>query len=88
MRIYSLLLILSSILSTGCFTIPGRDRIITFDSYVNQNVSCIRPLSKPVEQVEYIPADQSFKSKLNYINQCMINYSWGRGWNNRTDFQN
>lgn len=88
MRIYSLLFVFSSIFLTGCFTVPGRDKIITFDSYVNRNVSCIQPLSKPISITTYVPADQSFKSKLNYINQCMINYSYGRGWNNCTNFQN
>jgi len=90
MKIYSILIIFSSLFLTSCFTIPGKDRIVTVDSYINEDISCIRPLSRPIDTVEYIPADQSLRSKINYINQCMINYSWGRGWNNKTDqdFQN
>jgi len=85
---YSFLLMLSTLALSGCFTVPGNDRIVTVNSFVNEDLGCIKPLGKPIDRVEYIPADQSLKSKVHYIDQCMINYSWGRGWNNRTDFQN
>lgn len=80
-RIYSFLLILSTFLLVGCFTVPGKDRIITINSFANEDVGCIRPINKPIDRVEYIPANQCLKSKINYLNKCMINYSWGRGWN-------
>lgn len=86
MKIYFGLVIFSSLFFlTGCFTVPGTDRVITVDSYVNRSLD-IQPLSKPINNIAYIPADQSLRSKLHYINQCMINYSWGRGWNNFTNF--
>jgi hypothetical protein len=88
MKIYSLLYIISSLYLSGCFTVPGKDRIVTVDSCVNNNLGCIHPLNHPIERVEYIPADQSLKSKVHYIDQCMINYSWGRGWTDRQDFKN
>lgn len=78
----------SSLFLSGCFTVPGKDRFVYIDSFVNEDLGCIRALPKPVEHLEYIPADQSLKSKFNYIQQCMINYSWGRGWTNRQDFKN
>ena len=85
-RIYFWLIIFSTLLLTGCFTVPGKDRIITVNSAVNEDLGCIKILPKPVEYEEYIPADQSLKSKFNYINQCLINYSWGRGWTSTQDF--
>jgi len=89
MKIYVLGLTISSLFFTGCFTVPGKDRIITVDSCINnQGATANHPLNYPTEYVEYIPADQSIKAKLRYINQCMINYSWGSGWNDRTDFKN
>jgi len=88
MNIYIIPLIISSLFLSGCFTVPGKDRVIVIDSYVNRDLGCIRPLKKPITKVEYIPANQSLKSKANYINQCMINYSWGRGWNNEQNFKN
>jgi hypothetical protein len=87
-KIYAFCVILSSLFTSGCFTVPGKDRIITVNSYVNQDMGCIRPLDRPIEQVEYIPADQSLKSKVHYLDQCLINYSWGRGWTDKQDFQN
>jgi len=86
MKIYSLILVISSFLLLGCFTVPGNDRIVTIRYIPDQHFNYIHPLNRPIDQVEYIPANQSFHSKLNYINECMINYSWGRGWNNRQDF--
>jgi hypothetical protein len=88
MKIYVLMLGFSSLFLSGCFTVPGKDRFVYIDSFVNEDLGCIRALPKPVEHLEYIPADQSLKSKFNYIQQCMINYSWGRGWTNRQDFKN
>lgn len=87
MKIYSLLPIMASVLLQGCFTIPGKDRIVQING-INEDIGCIKPLSKPMERVEYIPANQSFISKINYINQCMINYSHGQGWNNKRYFEN
>jgi hypothetical protein len=87
-KIYSTLFVISTLLLSGCFTVPGKDRIITIDSYVDGNSGCIRPLNHPIERVEYIPADQTLKSKVHYIDDCMINYSWGRGWTDKQDFQN
>ena len=81
MRTYALMLTFSSLILTGCFTVPGKDKIVIIDSYINTSVGPINPLSKPIEQIEYIPSDQSLKSKVHYINQCLINYSWGRGFN-------
>lgn len=87
MKTYLHLLIISSLFLSGCFTIPGKDRFIYTDSFVNEDLGCIRPLPNPIEQIEYISTkDQSFWAKARYINQCMINYSHGQGWNNRTDF--
>ena len=91
MKIYSLLLIISSFFISGCFTVPGKDRIVTTQFILigdPNHVQPLRPLKHPIDRVEYILADQSFRSKLNYINQCMINYSWGRGWTDRQYFQN
>jgi hypothetical protein len=88
MKIYTFVLIFTSLFLTGCFTVPGKDRIVTVESYVNTDLCCIRPIDNPVDQVEYIPANQSFISKLNYIHNCMINYSHGQGWNDRQYFEN
>jgi len=77
---YSFLLILSTLSLFGCFTVPGKDRVVEVNSFVNEDLGCIKPVGKPIDRVEYIPADQSLKSKVHYIDQCMINYSWGRGW--------
>ena len=85
--IYSLLFITSTLLA-GCFTVPGRDRLVSVNSYVNEELGCIHPLNHSIDRVEYIPAEQSLKSKIHYIDQCMINYSWGRGWTDRQDFKN
>jgi hypothetical protein len=79
---------LSTLSFSGCFTVPGRDRIVAVNSFVNEDLGCIKPLGKPIDRVEYIPADQSLKSKVHYIDQCMINYSWGRGWTNEQNFKN
>jgi hypothetical protein len=87
-RIYSFLLIISTLCLFGCFTVPGDDRIITVNSFVNEDLGCIRPLCNPIDRVEYISANQSLKSKINYINRCMINYSWGRGWSDEQDVKN
>lgn len=81
-RIYSFLIILSTLLLFGCFTVPGKDRIVTIDSVVDLGLT-VHPLDRPIDRVEYIPADQCLKSKINYLNKCMINYSWGRGWNDK-----
>ena len=88
MKIYVLMLSFSSLFLSGCFTVPGKDRFVYTDSFVNEDLGCIRPLSKPTERLEYIPANQSLKSKAQYINQCMINYASGHGWTNKQDFQN
>jgi hypothetical protein len=85
---YSLLLILSTLSLSGCFTVPGKDRVIEVNSFVNEDLGCIKPLKNPVDRVEYIPADQSLKSKVHYIRQCMINYSCGRGWTDEQNFKN
>ena len=88
-KIYiTFLVISSSLLFQGCFTVPGKDRIITVSSFVNQDLGCIKPIQQQPGKVEYIPADQSLKSKINYIEKCANNYSWGRGWTDRQDFQN
>ena len=87
MKIYSLLPAIASILLQGCFTIPGKDRIVQIDG-INEDLGCIKPLNRSIEHVEYVPADQTFYSKVSYINQCMINYSHGQGWNNRQYFEN
>jgi hypothetical protein len=81
------------LLLTGCFTVPGKDRITTTVGYIDniEGPGCyapIRPLASPITTVTYIPADQSFKSKVNYVRQCMINYSWGRGWTDKQNFTN
>jgi hypothetical protein len=85
-RIYFWFIIFSTCLLAGCFTVPGRDRVITVTGVVNEDLGCIKVLPKPIEREEYIPADQSLKSKINYVNQCLINYSWGRGWTSKQDF--
>ena len=87
-RTYSCCIIFSTLLLSSCFTIPGTDRIVVIDSYINKNTSCVQPLPHTVDRIEYIPADQSLSSKVHYIDQCMINYSWGRGWTSKQDFQN
>jgi hypothetical protein len=91
MKVFYIALICISL--TGCFTVPGKDRIVTTIGYIDsiESPNCypaIKPLSRPVDRVEYIPADQSLKSKFNYIHECMINYSWGRGWTDRQNFNN
>jgi hypothetical protein len=85
---YSFLLVLSTLFLSGCFTVPGKDRIVIINSFVNENLGCVRPLKQPINRVEYIPADQTLKAKVHYINQCMINYSWGRGWTDEQNFKN
>jgi len=87
MKIY-ISCVLFSIFLQGCFTVPGTDRITTVTSCVNEDLGCIRPRNKLTERVEYIPANQSFKSKVNYLHDCLINYSWGRGWTNKQNFEN
>lgn len=80
----------TSLFLAGCFTIPGRDRVVVIDSCINkQGVTANHPYQHPIAYDTYIPAvDQSLRAKVHYIDQCMINYSHGQGWNNRTDFQN
>jgi hypothetical protein len=80
MRIKSLAV---ALLLTGCSSVPyppGKDRIITIDSVFNGSTGPIQPMNKPIDIVEYVPADQSWKSKISYTWACMENYSWGRGW--------
>lgn len=72
-----------ALLLTGCSALPypsGRDRVTTINSSFNGSPGPIQPLNHPIDIVEYIPADQSWSSKIRYTWACMENYSWGRGW--------
>jgi hypothetical protein len=91
MKVISTILI--CFLLTGCFTVPGKDRVVTIIGYVDniEGPGCyapIKPLRRPIDKVSYIPADQSLKSKLTYLQDCLINYSWGRGWTDKQNFEN
>lgn len=72
----------------GCFTIPSEDKIYTIQSSLPITPTCVRPLPKPITIITCTQRDQSFRSKINYLNDCMINYSWGRGCTDKKDFNN
>lgn len=78
-------LVLVSIILTGC-AIPGNDKIYSVDS----DLGCmkygepIRAYSSPDTWVTYEPVkDQSFWTRWHYTWDCLTNYSYGRGWNNK-----
>jgi hypothetical protein len=73
--------------STCCVTVPPIDRITSFDSRLPKEPTVVKPCT-PIVYVEQINRPQTLLSKINYINTCLINYSWGRGWTDKATFSN
>ena len=80
------ILIYGLITLQGCFTIPPIDQINTTYSTLPSTPTPIAPLSTPQTTVSQINRPQTLNDKLKYLNTCMINYSWGRGWTDKTNF--
>jgi hypothetical protein len=77
--------IIISLILTGCITVPPIDKITSIDSQLPGEPTIIRP-HRPCVYIEQIDQPQTLSSKINYLNTCMINYSWGRGWTGKTTF--
>jgi hypothetical protein len=77
--------IIVSLILTGCITVPPTDKITSIDSQLPNEPTAIQPHT-PYVYVEQIDQPQTLSSKINYLNTCMINYSWGRGWTGKTTF--
>jgi|694.fasta_scaffold02170_48 hypothetical protein len=77
--------IIIGLTSTGCITVPPTDKITSIDSQLPKEPTAIQPHT-PYVYVEQIDQPQTLSSKINYLNTCMINYSWGRGWTGKTTF--
>lgn len=87
MRLNYLPLILFVLLQ-GCFTIPPKDDIVSIGAILPSRPTVIKPLNSPIIYIKEYKQPQTFMDKLHYLNTCMVNYSWGRGWNNKTNFEN
>jgi hypothetical protein len=77
--------IIVSLILTGCIIVPPIDKITSIDSQLPGEPTVIRP-HRPYVHIEQIDQPQTLSNKINYLNTCMINYSWGRGWTDRTTF--
>jgi hypothetical protein len=81
------ILIFGCISVAGCVTVPPVDKITSIESVLPRTPTAIQP-QEPVTRVEQIDRPQTLSSKIDYINTCLINYSWGRGWTDKTQFSN
>ena len=80
-----------SLLLCSCFTIPPKDGInVVYANISIPDPGCIpiHPLVKPIVYDTYTPRPQSIGDKYHYVKSCLINYSWGRSWTDKQDFNN
>lgn len=73
---------------SSCFTIPPKDNIITIQGILPHQPTSVAPLRNPVSHITEIPQPQTLVDKYRYTRECMINYSWGRGYTVREAFNN